>query len=137
MILELLSSQLKEQFVEAYTKIVEQDKTANRIYFIKKGCLRQVVLKDGVEITLQFFTEGDYVSSAESFKNNEPSQFFIESIEQCDLLYIHKSAFRKLVEQNPAVKDKLYDHVFKQFIHFQNLFLSRIMYTPKKGIITY
>ncbi|HLR00256.1 MAG TPA: hypothetical protein VK102_07750 [Sphingobacterium sp.] len=32
MILELLSSQLKEQTIEAYIKIVEQDKTANRIY---------------------------------------------------------------------------------------------------------
>ena len=85
---DILSPYLKEIVVEPSTMILEQQEVAKRIFFIKEGCLRQYILKDGIEITIQFFLEGDCVSSAESFKMSKPSQFCIQSIEKTHLLYL-------------------------------------------------
>jgi len=132
MIFKHLSSFSEEQVVPPSTILLEQGNIADRIYFIEKGCVRQYIIKDGVEITIQFFMEGDFVSSAESFKNDIPSQLYIESIEKTHLFYITKSKFRTIVKQNPLLKAQIDNHIFNQFVHFQHLFLSRLMYSPQE-----
>jgi len=70
--------------------LLQEGEISKHIYFIKKGCLREWFNKDGKDITFQFFFEGQAVASIDSFMNNKPSLFNIETIEPSVLLSVCK-----------------------------------------------
>src|SRR5688500_20349962 len=72
----------REEF-PARTVLLKEGQISERMFYIEKGCIRLSFNKDGKDITFQFFFEGEGVSSAESFRNTEPSLFTIETIEPC------------------------------------------------------
>jgi len=71
----------KEQSYAAKTVLLEEGKVAHKIFWIKTGCMRVWLNKDGQEITFQFFLENSLVSSIESFWQGTPSKFTLETIE--------------------------------------------------------
>lgn len=55
------------------TILLEEGKIADRIYLIRKGCLRLFFYNEGKDITFQFFFEGDFVASFDSlYKGTQP-----------------------------------------------------------------
>jgi CRP-like cAMP-binding protein len=72
--------------IPARTILLKEGQISERMFYIEKGCIRLSFNKDGKDITFQFFFEGEGVSSAESFRHDEPSLFSIETIEPCRVL---------------------------------------------------
>ena len=52
--------------VSPKTILLEEGKVADRLYLIRKGCLRLFFYNEGKDITFQFFFEGDFVASFDS-----------------------------------------------------------------------
>ncbi|PKP05284.1 MAG: Crp/Fnr family transcriptional regulator [Bacteroidetes bacterium HGW-Bacteroidetes-6] len=129
-------SQFQDYFVEisvpSKTILLQDGEISSHIFYIKKGCLRQWFNKDGKDITLQFFFEKQAVASIDSFLNNKPSLFTIESIEPSDVISVSKDTFEKLNEIYPEFKDKLNEYLFQRFRNYVQLFLSRIKDSPKE-----
>ena len=75
------------------TILLEEGKIADRIYLIRKGCLRLFFYNEGKDITFQFFFEGDFVASFDSLYKGTPSLFSLESIEPSEVLFIKKEDF--------------------------------------------
>lgn len=71
----------RREEVPAKTVLLKEGEIAKKIYFIEKGCFRLSLNNDGTDITFQFFFEGEGISSAESFRYNQPSLYSIESLE--------------------------------------------------------
>ena len=88
--------------------------------------------KDGKDITLQFFFEGQGVASIESFLSNQPSMFTIESIEPSVLFSITKDNFEQLNNCYPELKDGFQEILLQRFSNYATLFLSRIKDTPRE-----
>ena len=105
---------------------------ANYVHFIKKGCLREWINKDGKDSTFQFFMEGQPVASIDSFMNGEPSLFSIESIEPSIIVSVRKDDFDNLFTVYPEFKDKFLYFIFQRFSNYSLLFLSRITDSPKE-----
>jgi CRP-like cAMP-binding protein len=129
-------SQFQDSFVEieipSKTILLHDGEISCHIYYTKKGCLRQWLNKDGKDITLQFFFENQPVASIDSFLNNQPSLFTIESIEPSKIISISKETFEKLNKIYPEFKDSLNEYLFQRFRNYAQLFLSRIKDSPKE-----
>ena len=129
-------TQFQEIFVEREippkTVILSAGEISRHVHLIKKGCLRQWFNKDGKDITLQFFFEGQPVASIDSFMNNEPSLFTIESIEPSVIFSIRKEDFDRLNELYPEFRNRFQDYLFQRFRNYAQLFLSRIKDSPKE-----
>jgi CRP-like cAMP-binding protein len=121
---------LLERQIPARTIILHEGNISNHIHFIKKGCLRMWFNKDGKEITFQFFFEGHAVASIDSFLNNQPSLFTLESIEPSNIISISKDKFEQLNQFYPEFKDRFQNILFQRFRNYAQLFLSRIKDTP-------
>lgn len=121
-----------ETEISSKTVLLNEGEIANKVYFIKKGCLREWFNKDGKDITFQFFFEGQPVASANSFMNNTPSIFTIESIEPSILLSINKADFNEIISTIPEFKDGFQKHLIQRFGNYSQLFLSRIKDTPQE-----
>ena len=71
--------------------------------FILKGCIRTYYLdKEGVETILLFAVEEWWVSDIISFSERVPSNLFIETVEDSELLTIDYAAKMRLFEKIPT-----------------------------------
>src|SRR5687767_7457461 len=102
----------KRETIPAKTILLKEGEVSERMFYIEKGCIRLSFNKDGKDITFQFFFEGEGVSSAESFRNTEPSLFTIETIEPCVVHVLHKRDCVTMVESSSLIKQELEDQIF-------------------------
>lgn len=118
--------------VPAKTLLLEEGKTANRLFLIRKGCLRLFFNNDGKDITFQFFFEGDMVASADSMYWRQPSLFSIESIERSEVMAVKRDDVYRLIGENQAARELMEERIMERFHVYQQLFLSRIRDTPQQ-----
>ena len=123
---------LIERQIAAKTILLNEGETSIHAHIIKKGCLREWFNKDGKEITFQFFFEGQAVASIDSFLNNQPSLYTIESIEPSIIYSISKDKFEEIYQLFPEFKERFQELMYQRFRNYANLFLSRIKDSPKE-----
>lgn len=118
--------------VPSKTILLEEGKVADRLYLIRKGCLRLFFFNEGKDITFQFFFEGDFVASFDSLYKRTPSLFSLESIEPSEISVIKRDDFFSLIEQCPDVRQAYEEKLIDRFSAYQQLFLSQIKNTPRQ-----
>jgi CRP-like cAMP-binding protein len=80
--------------------------------FVEKGMLRTFTVDEkGNEPILQFSMEGWWIADLYSFLTDEPSQYNIEALEECELLLITKENWDILLKKVPA-----FEHYFRILI---------------------
>ncbi len=87
--------------IPSKTILLEEGKVADKLYLIRKGCLRLFFYNDGKDITFQFFFEGDFVASFDSLYKRTPSLFYLESIEPAEVAAIKRNDFYAIIKDNP------------------------------------
>jgi CRP-like cAMP-binding protein len=122
----------KREEVPAKTILLKEGQISERMFYIEKGCVRLSFNKDGKDLTFQFFFEGEGVSSAESFRNNDPSLFSIETIEPSILHTLNKRDYAIMIESSPRIRQELEEQTFQRLMYYQKLFLSRIKNSPEE-----
>jgi CRP-like cAMP-binding protein len=123
---------LREREIPSKAILLNEGEIANQVHFIKKGCIREWFNKDGKDITFQFFFEGQAIASLDSFINNQPSKFTIESIEPSTLFSLSKENFEQFYRVFPEFKDGFQEFIFQRFTNYSQLFLSRIKDSPQE-----
>jgi len=67
--------------------LLKENQVVNEIAFVAKGVLRLFYLSnEGKEINNHFFLENDYAVSYLDFLKNRSSRYFIQALEDCELL---------------------------------------------------
>ena len=117
------------------TVLLEEGATSKRYIFIEKGCVRVFFNNNGKECTVQFFFEGQGLTSFDSFVNNVPSQFTIETVEPCVLYLLPKRYVVQLIGELSAEPDfaaMLLQMSAQRQTHYINEFVSFIRDTPEQ-----
>lgn len=126
---------LKKIEVPAKTILLHENEIPSRIFFVEKGCLRIWFNKDGKDLTLQFFVEGNVVASLESFKKQLPSELSIEAIEPCTLWYITRQDLDSIISKisnQPVLNQVFINFMLERTFNYMKLFFSFIKDTPKQ-----
>src|SRR5690242_9151872 len=122
----------RREEVSAKQVLLKEGEIARKIFFIEQGCFRLSFNKDGKDITFQFFFEGEGVSSAESFRSNEPSLFSIETIEPSVVHTLNKKDYSVIVTESPLIKQEMEEQTFQRLMYYQKMFLSIIKNSPEE-----
>ncbi len=122
----------KREEVVAKTILLKEGEIAKQIYFIEKGCFRLSFNHDGKDITFQFFFEGEGISSAESFRYNQPSLYSIESLAPSILHSLSKRDYFEIIETSPIIKQEIEEQTIQRLLYVEKLFLSRIKNSPEE-----
>ena len=129
---EKFSHLFKREEVSAKTILLKEGEIAKKIYFIEKGCFRLSFNNDGTDITFQFFFEGEAISSAESFRYNQPSLYSIESLESSIVHSLTKADYFTIIENSPLIKQDIEEQTIQRLLYIEKLFLSRIKNSPEE-----
>jgi len=101
-------------------------------YIIHQPAVNKALGYQPEQLAVPFFFEGEGVSSVESFRSGEPSQFSIETLEPCTLLVLNKKNFEQLMDELPGQRELLIEILHQRVAHYMKLFLSRIKDNPEK-----
>ena len=124
--------EIETLFIPSKTVLLEEGKIADKIYLVRKGCLRLFFYNEGKDITFQFFFEGDFVASFDSLYRGAHSLFSLESIEPSEVVSIKKEDFYHKIESNLSLRLLYEEKIIERFSFYQHLFLSRIKNTPQQ-----
>ncbi len=73
--------------------------------YVNKGCLRRYEIgADAKENILNFALEDWWVGDLESFWNQKPGRFYIQALEDCELLLLSRVEFVKACDRFPKYK---------------------------------
>lgn len=91
--------------IQKDTSICKINEIQNSFFFVSKGLLRTYIIDEkGIEYNKTFFLEGMFPGSMVSLLTNEPSEFEIESLEDCELIQIDFKKYRELLIKNEELK---------------------------------
>ncbi len=91
---------LKKEFIKKNTCLLIEGQICNRLWFIEKGFVRIYYLNDGVDKTMWFLKDKDFLISVYSFFTHQPSYEYIETIEDCNLISISYSDLQHLYKKH-------------------------------------
>jgi CRP-like cAMP-binding protein len=126
-----------QQRLEVPTKtiLLEEGQVSQQYIFIEQGCVRAFFNKDGDDKTVQFFFENAGLSSLESFINQVPSLFAIETIEPSIIYTLPKVHVLQLIEelsQEPGFLPMVLQILATRHKRYTDELLSFIRDTPQE-----
>lgn len=120
-----------QQTFEAGEDLLFEGDIATQLYLVNQGAVRLWHNDDGRDITVQFFFEGQVVSSFESFYLNKPSLFAITAMEKTVVTVIEGKELRRTIESDAKLMAAFTDYVCHRFIDYTQYFLNRIEDSPE------
>lgn len=79
--------------------LLEAGKVCQKMNFINSGMCRSFQLKDGKEITNNFFFEGSLIADYSSFITQKPSFQYIQTLEETEVVYFSYESMQHYYEK--------------------------------------
>lgn len=96
--LDEIATFFKPLTVKKNTLLLSQGEICSKLYFVNKGCIRTYFITGQGDQKTRFVAfEGMVATSLSAFISRQPSFEFVDSLEDCELLYITYADFYKLV----------------------------------------
>jgi CRP-like cAMP-binding protein len=121
--------------IPAKTILLAEGKVSQQYIFIEQGCVRAFFNNNGNDKTVQFFFENEGLTSFDSFINNTPSQFAIETIAPSVVYLLPKRYVTQLMEElshQPDFVQMILQASAQRQTHYINEFVSFIRDTPEE-----
>ncbi|MEJ0101139.1 MAG: Crp/Fnr family transcriptional regulator [Bacteroidota bacterium] len=121
--------------IPAKTILLNEGKKSQHYIFIEKGCVRAFFNNNGQDKTVQFFFENEGLTSFDSFINNVPSLFTIETIEPSVIYLLPKQYVTRLLDElshEPDFAQMILQVSAQRQTHYINEFVSFIRDTPEQ-----
>ncbi len=114
----------KYKKIEKGEKVLSADQICSNYFYVNKGAFRIYFIKDGVQFTHWFALEGILFTELESYTLGQPTSFFIEAIEDSEILTISRVKMEKLLSKYPAWQEFLRKNWEYAFIKLSNVIAS-------------
>ncbi|HEY9260781.1 Crp/Fnr family transcriptional regulator [Chitinophaga sp.] len=134
----LFHSMLKFKRVRKRTYLLQEGEICDFEAYIVKGCIRTYYLSDdGAETILTFATEDWWVSDSFSFTEQTPTNMFIESLEDSELLMVDHKSKTELYEKIPKFETLFRLLMQRNLFALQRRFHSLISQTAEQRYLAF
>jgi len=110
----------------------QEGQISQQMYFLNTGMCRSFNLKDGKEITTNFFFQGSLVTDYSSFVQQKPSSEYFQLLEDAELIYFSYADMQRMYDKYYNLQKfgrLIAEKIFLNFYQRQQDFLLR---TPKE-----
>ena len=102
---EFYCSLLKKKIVRKKDHYLQAGEISRATAYVARGCLRQYIIGEhGKEIILQFALEDWWIGDLESFHDEKPSLFYIQALEDSELMLLSRKNFLRVCGELPKYK---------------------------------
>ncbi len=105
---------------------------SNDTYFILDGCVRQFKTLNGNDITINFYTEEQWIISLENFEEKSSSNYNLVCMEDTTVVIGNEQKAQELFKQFPRLETTSRQIMETVFMEQQNLMTSYITDKPEQ-----
>jgi CRP/FNR family transcriptional regulator, anaerobic regulatory protein len=105
--LESITQKFKRKRLKKNNYLLRQGDTCDDIVFVEKGCLRLYYLKDDIEVSVWFAFPHSSAIEIYSFISGKPSDYFLQAIEDSEVVYLSKKDLNKLYVHQPKMQEMM------------------------------
>ncbi|WP_010136541.1 Crp/Fnr family transcriptional regulator [Ochrovirga pacifica] len=116
--------------------LLKEGQVSKECFAVVKGCVREFVIKDGVEKTISFFIEGDPVNAFSSEVTGCPSKSYFECLEDCIVTVGNDSLIEEMIERVPRLEKLIRREVEKEAGKVQDRMAEFMISTPEERFVT-
>ncbi|MBS1548372.1 MAG: Crp/Fnr family transcriptional regulator [Bacteroidetes bacterium] len=134
----LCQESLKHIQVAKGTQLLQAGEICQYTYFVEKGLLRMFALdRNGKEHVIQFAPENWLISDRSSLYFNEKSKFYIDAVEDTEVLMLNSGFFTELSKLFPESADKIDLLLQKHIRNLQNRISSLLSETAEERYLNF
>lgn len=132
------TSLLKTKRLRKKQFLLEEGDICRYECFVNNGCLRQYYLdKKGQEHIIQFAITDWWIADQSSFLTGKPSRYFIDALEDSQVLLIDKSSLDDLYNKVPKF-ERFFRIAFQSsYVALQNRILANLSQTAKERYLDF
>ena len=105
--LDEVTNKFRTKVVKKNDYLLKQGDTCKDFVFVQKGCVRLYYVKDDIEISVWFAFHPSSAIEIYSFISENPSEYFIQAIEDSEVLYLPKTELKKLYQTHPKMHEMM------------------------------
>jgi CRP-like cAMP-binding protein len=105
--MEEIAGKFKHKAIKKNDYLLREGETCRDLVFVQKGCLRLYYLADDVEVSVWFAFAESSAIEIYSFISENPSGYFLQAIEDSEILYLPKAELNKLYQQHPKMQEMM------------------------------
>ncbi len=105
--MEEITNRFKSKIVGKNHYLLRQGDTCKDLVYVQKGCLRLYYLKDDIEVSVWFAFPQSSAIEIYSFISGNPSNYFLQAIEDSEVLYLSKTELNKLYQHQPKMQEMM------------------------------
>ena len=117
------------------TLLLKEGSYHTQSFFVVRGCVRQFQLKNGVDITSEFYTEDQSVFLDDSDDKPTPSKFSLECIEDCTLSVVSIDVVKDMYKRFPRFEKMCRVQTVEELAVFQDKFSRYISSSPEERYV--
>lgn len=103
--IDLYMSFLTKKSLRKKEYLLIAGEVCKNVSYINKGCLRRYIIDDhSKEVILNFSLEDYWIGDLESFIFQKPTDFYIQALEDCELLLLPRENFFRACKDIPKFK---------------------------------
>lgn len=130
-LLELFERFGTERRVDAHQSLVHAGDVAQAVFLLRTGAARLCLVgEDGSETTVQFFFDGDMVSSMESLVQGTRSELELRTLEPCWVRALQRDELLAQVQANPTLLGEVLAMTQHRLLDYIRLYTSAISKSP-------
>lgn len=100
-------SKFKKKTIQKNDFVLQQGETCKDLIFVQSGCLRLYYIQDDIEVSVWFALKHSSAIEIYSFISETPTNYFLQAIENTEILYLPKSELNKLYETYPKMQEMM------------------------------
>ncbi|HMV14557.1 MAG: Crp/Fnr family transcriptional regulator [Chitinophagales bacterium] len=122
--LDDITSKFTHKIIKKNEFVLQEGEVCKDLIFVQKGCLRLFYMLNDVEVSVWFALKHSSAIEIYSFISETPTQYFLQAIEDTEILYLPKSALNKLYESHPLMQEMMRKFWEDVILHLLSRFTS-------------
>lgn len=105
--LEYIAQQFKPKKVKKNSFLLKEGTVCKDLVFVQTGCLRLYFVKEDVETSVWFAFPHSSAIEMYSFISEQPSNYFLQAIEDSEIWFLPKTELTKLYQVQPKMQEMM------------------------------
>lgn len=120
--LHIVEKLVSLMFIKKYNKkeyLLREGEVCKEIFYVQKGLLRVYIINEGKEVNTWFVKEGDFITSISSYHKQQPSEHYIDALEDCEIITIKKTTLDFIMKNNHKAALFANNELFNKLCDYQ------------------
>jgi CRP-like cAMP-binding protein len=122
--LDYIANKFKPKSVKKNDYLLREGRICKDLVFVQEGCLRLFYNSNDIETSVWFSFKHSSAIEISSFISGKPTSYFLQAIEDSEILFLPKSELNKLYSKYPKMQEMMKNFLEDVILNLINRFTS-------------